>query len=142
MQPNTAALLAAIFFAVVAFPWNATLKRIDIPVLFVIMGIAYIVTGICYHALTGTQTRVNFSGVGWGIVAAVIMMVAMVFYSYMLGHPSVNIPVAITITAAYPVLTALISYFFIGQRFSVAEVIFIAMAVGGVVGLGLFSKSA
>lgn len=141
MNPNMAALLAALCFAVMVYPWRATILNLGPAGVFLFAGCAFLLTGAVYWLRQGFAGPLTVHTAGMALAFVAIYVTALVMCGLAFGHPKANVPIATAITAVYPIGTALIAVVLLGQRFTLLETIFFLMAVGGVAGLGLSSKS-
>jgi drug/metabolite transporter (DMT)-like permease len=139
-NPNLAAFLGSLCLGINVIFWNISLRRLGPAELFVSFGVAFILTGIVHYWIAGTHRQLTAGSVGIVLLTTVIYVGAIIFMNAAFGHPRVNLPIATAITAAYPVVTAVISMVVLGQRFTGREALFFTMTVVGVMGLGLFSK--
>jgi len=140
VNPNLWAFAASLIFGFVVFPWTATLKRLGSAEFFMITGIAYFVAGAAQYAMVNEHNRLTAPSIGLAILTAGMYVGALLCVNFAFTHPRVSLPIAAAITAAYPAWTALAAVIFLGQRFTIQEAAFLLMVIGGVVGLGLFSK--
>jgi drug/metabolite transporter (DMT)-like permease len=139
-NPNYVAMAVAVVLGVLVPFWNATLKRLTAAEFMLVLGGVYIVIGAVWYFRAAQFRALAPASYGVALVTALLYASSFIAMCYVFGHPTVNLPIATAITAAYPVVTAVVALVFLGQRFTLQESFFFLMAVGGVVGLGLTGK--
>ncbi len=139
-NPNHVAMGASILLGALTLFWSMTLKRVTGSEFMIVLGVTYLVIGSAQYVWGGQYRTLPLVGFGVALFTAVLYACSFIAMNYVFGHPSVNLPIASAITAAYPVVTAIITFVLMGQRFTLRETVFFCMAVGGVVGLGLSGK--
>lgn len=141
MQPNTAALIASFLLGVMVILWNMVLDRMPMSQIFLFLGCSYVLTAAVTRLFSEPFSPLSLSNAVLVSGFCVAYIASVIFCSVAFGHADVNMPIATAITAAYPVVTALFAVLFQSQRFTGYELLFFLMAVGGVVGMSLTSRS-
>jgi drug/metabolite transporter (DMT)-like permease len=141
MNPNVIAFVASLMFAIVAFPWSSTLRKVGPGGFFLFLGAVFAVTGAVKLMTSGPQVKLTAGAVGLAVLTSVLYVGALLCMNYIFGHPQANIPVATAITGSYPAWITIIA-FARGQRFTWQELFFLTVVLVGVVGLALNSKPA
>lgn len=139
-NPSHVAMGASVVLGVLVIFWSVTLKRLTGTEFMMVLGATYLILGTLQYVVNGQYRPLTLGSLGIALGTSVLYAMSFVAMNYVFGHPKVNLPIATAITAAYPVVTAIVAMAFMGQRFTLREAVFFCMAVGGVVGLGLSGK--
>lgn len=142
MNPNLAAVIVAIVLGFAIIPWNIALKQVSGGQLFVAIGIVYVIGGMLQAKFwTGTRSLTGTS-IAWAFGTAIIYFISITGCNYIFGHPTARLPIVTAITAGYPIVTAIFAAALKKQMLTLAEIFFLTLAVGGIVGLSLTGKHA
>jgi|GEM_PF-5808179 len=140
MNPYALAFAASICFGVVVFPWQSTIRQLGPGGFFLVTGSVYFLTGAVAYFRSGIPGSLNVATIITAVVTALLYVGALLLCSVAFGTKSVNLPVAVALTATYPAWTALLAVIFLKYRLSGWEMMFLAMVVVGIVGLAMTSK--
>jgi hypothetical protein len=142
MNPYLWAIVASIGFGAVVFLWQETLRTVGLAGFLMAAGTVYFLTGIGVYLYMGTPEQPSFSTAALALFTGAIYATILVICSHVFTRPGINIPAAVTITAAYPAWTALITLVWFRQSMPAGMWLFTIMIMVGIVGLSLNSKPA
>ncbi len=139
LNPNLAAVLIALCFGVVIFPWAKATSKLGIGEFFIVIGVIYIIFGILQCLFRKNALSYSVDGLLWALITGIIYVLALSGISYYLPRPETNLRVFVTITAAYPLVTTVISTVAARKIPSIQELSFILLVIVGIAGLSLLS---
>lgn len=140
-HPNFLALLAAVGFGLMLIPWNKTLQNMGNPQFSVIIGLAFVVSGIIQQQIWGGKINLSLSSLLLAVFSVMFYVGAMTSFNFAMAAPNVKLGVAAAITASYPIIGTLTVAVFTGQIPTIREAFFILMTGVGVIGLSLSGKA-
>lgn len=139
-NPNFLAFLAAMGFGLMLIPWNKTLQSMGNPQFFIILGLAFIISGIVQQQIWGGKTSFSFNALALAIFSVIFYVGALNSFNFAMATPGVKLGVVAAITATYPIIGTLSIAIFTGQVPTFKEGVFILMTGVGVAGLSLSGK--
>lgn len=136
MNITLVALLVAAVLGIGVFPWRIALQHLTIAEFFVIQGTTYLLGGLIWRYASNSTTIPSSRGIFIGLGTCLVYFVAMSGCNYIFANTNgLQMAVATAITAAYPIVTALVAVILARKMFAPSQVAFLLMAVVGVVGL-------
>ncbi len=139
-NPNFLAFMAALGFGFMLIPWNKTLQNMGNPQFSIIIGLAFIVSGILQQWAWGGRVNLSFGALALGMIGIVFYVGALTSFNFAVAAPAAKLGVVAAITATYPIIGVLAVAIFTGQIPTLREAIFIVISGIGVAGLSLSGK--
>lgn len=136
MNPIVVALLIAVVMGLGVFPWTAALRQISSPEYLAIEGVFFLIGGTIWRLASGPLAMPSTKGIFLGLGTAAVYFLIMAGLNYVFaGVTGLQVAIVTAITAAYPIVTALVAAVLARKMLSPTQTVFLLMAVGGVVGM-------
>lgn len=138
---NFVAIGVAVFLGAAVMLWSAALKRVSGGEFFVILGLAYCLAGLIKFRISGDKFVTSGPAITITILCAVVYVCALIGFNYMYARAEgPQVATVTAISATYPAIVAILVAVTSSKMLTWREILFLVIAVIGVVGLSLSGK--
>ena len=131
---NVFIVLSLVFYGLWGFASKVAAKYNSPQVISLIACIVYGITTLYWIVLIKTQkiaVNVSPTALFWAVIAGGAMMAGSIFFFFAISK--IDASVAAAMIAAYPVVTAVLSFIFLSEQITPMKIIGICLIVSGVI---------